>query len=449
MPKGENFSWATDDNFPAGSDPWSDQPNKLEPSAGMQSEGWHISEPISAQHENWKFHQLANTNEWLSSIQLVNWWNADMSWVDENTLGNPTQASPWGNSEGATEVCFDESNGVFSAVDYQGRVIISREVVSSPSFPSIPGGDGSAWDDSNDPFNDLGWTSAPWFSKISTDNNGRRIVTYPNFDSQIAIATSVGAAWTLPSTLAGATPPVYWYGSAHDHNNPGTWCICGSHSGGGSNLGIIEYSINSGVTWINAVSLLNEFFYEIAHNHLPGSAGYFLAFTGINVFRSADGINWSNLGPHSIPFGTLIMHLEYIPGKNRWIVMYNDIPTNSEMKFKYSDDDGANWSDLNIPPLNSWHASLPAYGSFFDGLKYFSMKSDNGNGILINGAATTATGSSAIRGILIGSHDGGDNWYEIEHPELDGPIYGALGYGHNRFVLVGKEKSIMSLRLPE
>lgn len=53
-----NFSWATNVNHPAGSDPWSGQPNKVAPPLGQQETGFLPKEKPSAEKLNFMFHEI-------------------------------------------------------------------------------------------------------------------------------------------------------------------------------------------------------------------------------------------------------------------------------------------------------------------------------------------------------------------------------------------------------
>lgn len=46
-------TWSTDTNYPAGADPWSATPVKVEPTSGKKAEGWEPSEKPPAQWQNY------------------------------------------------------------------------------------------------------------------------------------------------------------------------------------------------------------------------------------------------------------------------------------------------------------------------------------------------------------------------------------------------------------
>lgn len=61
------LDWATDGAYSAGTDPWSGQPNALEPSSGEKRQGVPPKRPFGAQKFNWLFREHANWKKWLES----------------------------------------------------------------------------------------------------------------------------------------------------------------------------------------------------------------------------------------------------------------------------------------------------------------------------------------------------------------------------------------------
>lgn len=56
------MDFATDPNFPAGSDPWSGTPTRVAPSAGQLAAGFAPATQVPAQHLNWILGTLADTD---------------------------------------------------------------------------------------------------------------------------------------------------------------------------------------------------------------------------------------------------------------------------------------------------------------------------------------------------------------------------------------------------
>lgn len=443
--RGKKFNWCTDDNFPVGVDPWSSLQNKFPPSTAMQTEGRQPNDWIPAEYQNWVLHQLAKTSSWISGIQMANWWNANMSWVGSND-GNDPPASPWSAGGGATDVCFDESVGVFSAVDYTGRVLVSREVVSDPSGDPIKGGDGSAWDDSNGPNADLGWGGTTC-ARIESDNSGRRIITAEGSNDQIAIADFIGDTWVAVNTVASA---LVWYGVAHDRNAD-RWII-GGHGG------IIEYSDpeidppDGGLNFSSATILNGPIgvVYAVAHNHETDGNSRFLAFDDLYCYWSDDGINWNataQRAPHLLNsisptefYSTKPTMAAYSKISKRWYVL------GIKRSISYSDDNGESWTKVSVPPIVDWYNSQPPLVDP-EWRRYSSIKTDGAYGVMIN-CGRDITGPNK-RAMMCCSMDGGLTWHRIEHPDMDNAAFGALCYGKDRFVLVGRDTSLCSMRLAE
>ena len=67
-------SWANDDNMVDPARPWDATPTKVEPGAGKRDDGYLPEENPTAQHLNHKFNEIGKWIQYLSSIQVMNWW---------------------------------------------------------------------------------------------------------------------------------------------------------------------------------------------------------------------------------------------------------------------------------------------------------------------------------------------------------------------------------------
>lgn len=65
--------WATDTLFPAGVLPWSGQPTKLQPPAGIQASGIAPNQQLSAERFNWLLNGLETSVEVLTHASLNRW----------------------------------------------------------------------------------------------------------------------------------------------------------------------------------------------------------------------------------------------------------------------------------------------------------------------------------------------------------------------------------------
>ena len=66
-------TWANDDDFPAGGDPWSATPTKVEPGAGKRDDGWPPEEIPQAQHMNKLLSELGLWVEHLREREVQSW----------------------------------------------------------------------------------------------------------------------------------------------------------------------------------------------------------------------------------------------------------------------------------------------------------------------------------------------------------------------------------------
>ena len=62
---GTLFTWATDANYAAGTDPWAATATKVQPTSGKQAGGWLPEEPPPAQYFNWALNLLG---QWVSFV---------------------------------------------------------------------------------------------------------------------------------------------------------------------------------------------------------------------------------------------------------------------------------------------------------------------------------------------------------------------------------------------
>ncbi len=67
-----NPDWATDAAYPAGSDDWSAQPNKVEPTSGMKGTGFIPQDEMGADYLNWL---LGNHADWIAYLDAISGLN--------------------------------------------------------------------------------------------------------------------------------------------------------------------------------------------------------------------------------------------------------------------------------------------------------------------------------------------------------------------------------------
>jgi hypothetical protein len=62
----DDISWATDTDYPAGSDPWDATATCVEPSSGRKASGWEPNQKPTAQELNWWERGAARWIQWLA-----------------------------------------------------------------------------------------------------------------------------------------------------------------------------------------------------------------------------------------------------------------------------------------------------------------------------------------------------------------------------------------------
>ena len=81
----EDLDWASDANYPAGSESWSATPTRVAPSAGQQAAGVAPEDVLPAQWFNWLFGNIVEAGTTLEAL-----------------VGDGTMQAAWENSEAAT-----------------------------------------------------------------------------------------------------------------------------------------------------------------------------------------------------------------------------------------------------------------------------------------------------------------------------------------------------------
>ena len=83
-----DFDWATDTNYPAGSETWSATPTKVAPSAGVQADGFAPTDQPPAQWINWLFNGIITAGQDLETAAGDG--SLQHAWERSETLGSST-----------------------------------------------------------------------------------------------------------------------------------------------------------------------------------------------------------------------------------------------------------------------------------------------------------------------------------------------------------------------
>jgi hypothetical protein len=112
--------WAEDDDYPAGSDDWSAQPNKVEPSAGEKGTGFVPQDELAIDILNWL---LNNRGAWIKHHEGM--LNGRDFRFDDHFVGDVVDDGRWttsisGGGNGAI-IVDDSVNGGFGALSIGGN----------------------------------------------------------------------------------------------------------------------------------------------------------------------------------------------------------------------------------------------------------------------------------------------------------------------------------------
>lgn len=320
------LEWATDDIFPAGGDPWSSQPNKVEPPAGKIDTGRVPTELPPSVETNWWRSMVSRFIEHLLSFRLLNWHN-DISVSAVAATGAPGPG------------CYDESTGMLSIGTDDG------ETIESPT--------GIIWDDEGG-----GGVAGPWVGMgaivdMDSDDHGRRCCVGSYTTDRIS--TKIVAGSWASCTITGA--PALTFDRIVSDSDAG---------GGGVALWLATdqstptafYRSTTGTTFAAVV--------------VPGWTGtrpalvaskdpandVVLAMNGTQVAMCSDhlGLVWT-VSAHGLnitnPSGTYRQQfVAYDKARSRFVAILGGL---SAGDIAYSEDNGATWTTLT--------GVLPAWGT--------------------------------------------------------------------------------------
>jgi len=128
MPKPTDLPvWATDASYPAGSDPWSGEPTKVEPLSGEQALGWEPGKKPAAEWMNWKDNLVYQWLAWLDGIAL-----ADGIWRHgTRTISVPFQAQGFDASVNVAATIPNTTDGWIAPIP---GLIVGQRIVGARAF---------------------------------------------------------------------------------------------------------------------------------------------------------------------------------------------------------------------------------------------------------------------------------------------------------------------------
>ncbi len=380
------LEWATDANFPAGADPWSAQPNKVEPAAAKVDVGRQPTELPPAEETNWWRSMVSRFVAHLVSMRLLNWC-ADYVYTAVSATGAPGSG------------CFDQSVPAFYVGTSNGEIITSLS--------------GVVWDDDGGGAAAGPWVGATAVSDIDSDDSGRRVAVAVAGADFVEYSTTPGT-WA-PCTIT-TGPGLNWRTVESDSNASGggaVWLL-------GAAASAVVYRSTDGVTF-NAVTVTGfTGTYPLIIASKDPNNDTWIILDGTNAARSSDqGATWTTT-PHGLlltgPNATYRRRIcAYDKATSRFVVI--GLPTTGDVH--YTEDNGITWVTVA--------GALPVQASPSDAVIISSR----------DGELLAHIGDQGFWG----SFNGGETWRKVELP--DAPT-GGVGvgagnpvFGAGRFLMAG------------
>ena len=206
----EDLDWASDANYPAGSESWSATPTRVAPSAGQQAAGVAPEDVLPAQWFNWLFGNIVEAGQALESRGLQEAWDraeADGVTTPHLSVGTDDLVVGTDGVPGLFKV-----NGNTNQVEVDGTLTAVSGAFSSTL--SVGGGPVQYGTWSLTPAFDVAGTSA------SSADIGDNSATYLRIGNVVSWALSMeldSTGYTASSYVFRFTPPVSSdFTSVHD-----------------------------------------------------------------------------------------------------------------------------------------------------------------------------------------------------------------------------------------
>lgn len=120
------FVWATDAAYGASANPWSTDPNKVAPVAGLIAEGWEPTEHPAADNLNWNFNLIG---QWIDYID-AGVWDGDLE-IDGRLHVNPTSPTAFPQFEVSNGTTLLEATTVVGTFTLTGSMVASGDVTAA------------------------------------------------------------------------------------------------------------------------------------------------------------------------------------------------------------------------------------------------------------------------------------------------------------------------------
>ena len=377
--------WATDDNFAAGGDAWSGDPNKVEPSAARTEEGWPPNVEPAASHFNYLVNKIGLLIDANANMAIRNWFPMEVA-------GTPLAGL-------ARAGVYVPANEGFAFIDNYGEVSASFWDFSATE---LYGNKGALFEVAEDAAGDCGWNAA---AATSVD-----MAVVPGSTQRIAVSNAGDVADQIGQLddLGGT-----WAATGTAGTN--VWLKCAANADyviiGGVG-GVIGYTPSSMAYGWNVSTPFSDAITALEGNGLSGADALFLASStvGAETGWSVTGQTWQV----NALVGCSILDFCYSPATGWW--MWVDALGRVRRSAT-----GKSFGDQIYLPYRTEVGTLTAA----------NMSANDDQGIVIAGY-NSATGKT----FLWASVDDGATFEAISFNNSIGAGW-ALAYGGNRFIVHG------------
>lgn len=222
------MAFASDDTYPAGSDPWSGQPNKVAPSGGYEATGFVPGEPASVEFLNYELNRLGVSDDGRRLEKVCNYRLAPDK--DQTGLGTTTPylaRATWGQRQ-----LYAVSNGTKIQISYnEGTTWADDDTLASAVYSGIASYQG-ATDDASAVCASLTLSGAARVSmRGETATWNDQALTGGAAANHVVVDQDNGYFWVVGQLTAG-TAPAIWGVEVNDGATGGT--VVTAHPGAGS-----------------------------------------------------------------------------------------------------------------------------------------------------------------------------------------------------------------------
>ena len=363
-------SWANDTNMNDPGKPWDATPTKVEPGSGKRDDGFLPEENPDAQHVNQLLNEIGRWVQYLSTIQVMNWFDAGL-------IG--TVASNTGECH-----VYDEGLGAWLFGGRADSFTSSRDGWTfAATFNS---GQGFTWERCA--------TKRP--NDLPTHTGGNTLFTSHSIVAAVVVVAFEGGGFvsqTLPHVGTAIADQCDW-----DRINQ-RWIVAGREDMGGSPTNVFWYDGTplagfAKTTPVAAPNGTNEII-DLTHGE-DGSGGALNVAVGagvapnFDVWTSTDGITWSPATPTGITAGEDARAIMWCQARQIFVLTTNDSV--------YTSTNGTAWSQV------ATYSGGPDF--------QFRALDNDGGGLWVAASDFSPTG-------IFYSYDGGVNWRFVAVPPAE------------------------------